>query len=257
MLLRHDGNQVICITQPAHSRVSGQFARAWGNSHFHKIPEEVCLAAELHDLGFLEWEQSPTLNPETGWPHTFMDLPNDAHLALWSTGVEQLRLIQEYAALLASLHYTWLAEKHPVLAPLSERRLQENFVRKQIAIQADLLAVLRKQTVFGPLCGDEPLASYRRCIAVWDWMSLVLGMGADQEKVFVGVPGLSGLVDIKIIPCRQPNEPIRIVPWPFAVEKMRVVFPGRRLGHPYQDQAAMRQDLAAASVEYVVVELAP
>ena len=68
MMHRPDKQGLIVITQPAHAWVSGQLARSWGNETFGHFepPEEVCLAAEQHDIGFLEWEQSPALNRKTG-----------------------------------------------------------------------------------------------------------------------------------------------------------------------------------------------
>jgi hypothetical protein len=53
VLHRADPEGLIVIGQPAHAWVSGQIARAWGNERFgHFEPwEDVCLAAEQHDLG--------------------------------------------------------------------------------------------------------------------------------------------------------------------------------------------------------------
>ena len=58
MVLREDGDGVLCIGQPAHAWVSGQLARAWGNERFGAFAprEEVCLAAAQHDLGMAAWD---------------------------------------------------------------------------------------------------------------------------------------------------------------------------------------------------------
>ena len=55
MLHRADPDGPIVITQPAHAWVSGQLAQAWGNESFGEFAprEEVCLAAEQHDIGWL------------------------------------------------------------------------------------------------------------------------------------------------------------------------------------------------------------
>ena len=59
MLHRADPDGPIVITQPAHAWVSGQLAQAWGNEPFGDFAprEEVCLAAEQHDIGWLVWEE--------------------------------------------------------------------------------------------------------------------------------------------------------------------------------------------------------
>jgi Protein of unknown function (DUF3891) len=65
MLLRKDGPSVIAIPQPSHAWLSGQMARAWGHAHFTAPAphEEVCLAAEQHDIGWQSWEEMPALVP--------------------------------------------------------------------------------------------------------------------------------------------------------------------------------------------------
>ena len=72
MLLRPDGDDTIVIGQPAHAWLSGQLARAWDPRP--EPWEEVCLAAEQHDIGMAEWELAPRLNPGTGLPRSFMEL---------------------------------------------------------------------------------------------------------------------------------------------------------------------------------------
>src|SRR3546814_5390717 len=89
MLFRRDGDETIAITQPSHAWLSGQIVRAWGNDVFAKPEpfEEVCLGAEQHDIGWLDWEAAPTLNAETGLPHTFHELGAEDHTRLWTGGV--------------------------------------------------------------------------------------------------------------------------------------------------------------------------
>ena len=65
MLLRKENPGVIAIPQLGHAWISGQLARAWGNEKFAApAPREVvCLAAEQHDIGWMDWETSPSLKP--------------------------------------------------------------------------------------------------------------------------------------------------------------------------------------------------
>jgi hypothetical protein len=81
MLQRKTKAGLIVITQPAHSWLSGQLARAWGNDLFGAVEpaEEVALAAGLHDVGFLSWEESPTLNVKTGSPLSFISIEPERH----------------------------------------------------------------------------------------------------------------------------------------------------------------------------------
>ena len=82
MLLRPDGDAVICIGQPAHAFVSGQLAAGWQPRP--EPFEEVVLAATQHDAGMADWDAAPELNPDTGLPQSFMEMELGTHLRLWS-----------------------------------------------------------------------------------------------------------------------------------------------------------------------------
>src|SRR5260370_36187112 len=88
MLLRQDGSGVLAIGQPSHAWLSGQLARAWGNDRFGLVEplEEVCLAAEQHDVGWDARELEPLYDPDTGYPRSVMAVPLDVHLHLFIDG---------------------------------------------------------------------------------------------------------------------------------------------------------------------------
>src|SRR5436305_493748 len=83
---------------------SGTLARAWGSALF-AAPDpygEVCLAAEQHDVGMAEWDLRASLNPRTGLPCSFLEIPLQTHLALWTAAPAKLLTQSRYAALLVS-----------------------------------------------------------------------------------------------------------------------------------------------------------
>ena len=82
MLHRETPEGTVVIGQPAHAWVSGQLARAWAEPFEPR--EEVCLAADQHDIAWTMWERVPELDPETGLPYTFSALPRLRRLELWS-----------------------------------------------------------------------------------------------------------------------------------------------------------------------------
>ena len=106
MLVRTEDSGTLLIGQPSHAWISGQLARAWGNPAFGPVKpfEEVCLAAEQHDIGMAEWDLTPTFNPETGLPHSFIEMPISAHLPLWREAPRRLLRQSRYATLLTSMH---------------------------------------------------------------------------------------------------------------------------------------------------------
>jgi Protein of unknown function (DUF3891) len=77
MLYREDPAGIIVIGQPAHAWIAGQLA--WGNEHVGTVApwEEVCLTVEQHDMAYALWERAPTLNPQTGRPYSFLDMPTN------------------------------------------------------------------------------------------------------------------------------------------------------------------------------------
>src|SRR5947209_2058622 len=107
------GGPVVAIGQASHAWLSGQLARAWGNERFGGVVprEEVCLAATQHDIGMALWDTAPTFNPQTGLPHSFMEMPLATHLELWSAAPQRVYTQSRYAALLVSMHGTALYER--------------------------------------------------------------------------------------------------------------------------------------------------
>ena len=135
MLLRQDSEGVIAISQPAHAWVAGQLARNWRQDDFVGVREEVCLAAEQHDLGFLAWEQAPTLNANTRLPCTFLEMPRAMHLGLWTAGIQAMLQFGRYPALLVSKHFAGLAQHAGLAGTKEEQRLTVEFLERQEAFQ--------------------------------------------------------------------------------------------------------------------------
>ena len=240
MLLRRDGDAVIAIGQPAHAWLSGQLARAWGNERFGAVApwEEVCLAAEQHDIGMAAWERAPTLNPETGLPRSFMELPLDVHLEIWSRAAPLVVPQSRYAAMLVSMHGTALYERRNLerLEP-AEVELVHAFLAAQRALQEELRASL----------GADPAAVARNQRLVWTWDSLSLGLLLDWSPFELeAVPTADGETDIAV-------RGDTIDPWPFAAERVALRCEGRRLAGTVADEAALGAALAAAP--WVTVEL--
>jgi hypothetical protein len=223
MLLRRDGDDVIAITQPAHAWLSGQLARAWGNERFGALEpwEEVCLGAEQHDVGMTAWEQAPTLNPDTGLPRSFMELPLDEHLAMWSAAAGLVAPQSRYAALLVSLHGTALYERRD-LSRLSPQ--QADAVREYLAGQRALQARLTAET----RVDGAPLRRLQRQLFAWDWLSLALCLKWAPSSL-PGVPAAEGEVEIRLTHAADAHA---LRPWPFATDTLTVMCEGRRLtGH--------------------------
>src|SRR5690606_20855747 len=116
-------------SQPAHAWISGQLADAWGNADVGLEPPPIAvrLAADQHDIAWLEWEAAPTLNPETGLPYAFNQLPTLDHLSIWSTSTRRALAYGYLPAALISMHGTHLYERyHDFDADSDDERSEEH-----------------------------------------------------------------------------------------------------------------------------------
>jgi hypothetical protein len=217
MLLRPDGDAVQCIGQASHAWISGQLARAWAEPFEPR--EEVCLAAEQHDIGMAEWDLAPTLNPDTGLPHAFTEMPFEVHSALWREAPKKLVSTSAYAAALVSLHGTRLYEmRQPTEAVAEFLRWQEDFRRWLGFSRTDL----------------EPGSTF---VWIWDYLSLALLLGWEGRVEGLTVSGG------------------RIEPWPFREPSLVLRCEARRLEGRYSDEDVMRRALASAPPEPLVLQL--
>ncbi|MGN6170714.1 MAG: DUF3891 family protein, partial [Solirubrobacteraceae bacterium] len=145
MLLRSEGSSVLAISQQSHAWISGQLARVWGNARFPSPEpwEEVCLAAEQHDVGMAGWDLKPAFNPETGLPYSFLEMPLEVHLGLWDAAPQRLVVQSRYAALLVSMHGVRLYSRRNLeqLQP-GQADAVRSYLEGQRAFQRELIEAL-------------------------------------------------------------------------------------------------------------------
>ncbi|MBI5106684.1 MAG: DUF3891 family protein [Solirubrobacterales bacterium] len=223
MLLREDGDAVVAIGQASHAWVSGQLARAWA----WPVPEpreELCLAAEQHDVGMAEWDLAPDVHPGTGRPLQFFEVPRPVHVELWSHAAEKLLTQSRHAALLVSLHGTGLYERFPPREPE-----HQELVRAHLAAQRALQDRLAEEVG----AAREDLRTAQRLLAAWDDLSLSLCFGRDRDVP--DVPGPGGA------PVALALRGTTLDPWPFAAGEVALRAEGRRLA----GRAAGRDELRA------------
>jgi hypothetical protein len=250
MVLRKDGDAIIAIGQPAHAWVSGQLARAWSPSPDPR--EDVCLAAEQHDVGMAAWDSEPRVNPDTGLPMSFMEMPTEVHLDLWTRGPRLALAQSRYAALLVSLHGTLLYEHRDFSgAPEKVRRRVEEYRNGQRAFQAGLIASLRGDARYAPYVEAEALERNRRLVAAWDAISLMLCRRNLPYTVARPEP-------IELSALDDEGARVRLEPWPFEQRDELVVHcEGRRLEGRFQTDEELRSALDSAPWRTLEFQLVP
>lgn len=247
MLHRHTKKGLICITQPNHAWLSGQLAQAWGNEHFGQFAPrlEVCLGAEQHDIGWLLWEQAPTLNPQTGYPYKFTELPTQVHIDIWS-GAKQLALpLGRYVALLVSLHGTGLYQRFTEWQNSQSAQIVQEFLKREYAFQEQLVATLKNDEYYALYAIADVIERNRKLVATWDALSIILCQGFTTQQQVTQVPTADGETTLQLTLLEDNNNhySVAVSPWPFGQSEVKLVYEGRLLQQTFSDETAMREAL--------------
>jgi hypothetical protein len=248
MLVRVEDKGIVAIGQASHAWLSGQLARAWGGARVEapEPREEVCLAAEQHDVGMAEWDLAPRLHPRAGRPQSFMEMALADHLRLWSAAPAKLVTQSRYAALLVSMHGSVLYERRNRADMTPE---DADAVRAYLAGER-----AREERLIALLGADrDQLRRNQRLLSAWDGLSLALCLRW-VDYVASDVPARGdGAIDVGLKPvAAEPDGRFTVDPWPFAADEVTVRCEGRWLSACYETQS----ELAAALEEAPQVSLA-
>jgi len=258
VLLRTDERGVLLIGQASHAWISGQLARAWGNERFGSIEphEEVCLAAEQHDVGMAHWDLAPSRNPDTGLPHSFIEMPLSVHLDLWRRAARRLLTQSRYAALLVSMHGTRLYEMRDLNAmPADQAGAIRGFFDAQRELQQQLSSSLRADPSTAVAAAPDTVARNSQLIWTWDYLSLATCLGWAPCSAH-GVPTADEPADLSLTPSSAPFT-LHFDPWPFATDALAVRAEGRRVRGRFYDDDALAAAVEQAAWETLEFELRP
>jgi len=228
----------LAISQPAHAWISGQLLRAWSDP----LDEALLLAAEQHDLGWLDWETAPSFDPHTGRPHLFSAVGAAMHAPMWARGVERaLGAWGRHVALLISRHgrliYSRYTDRHQIEA--ADAAAVDHYLETQGPMQATWARALGLDAAM--LARDSAL------VALSDTLSLAL-CGALRPPLEVEAPDRAGGTRTLQLRARPEDATeFTLSPWPFRIEA--IVMQGEARPMPdtgrFVDEAAMRAWLAA------------
>ena len=237
---------MLTIGQPAHAWLSCRLAEAW-RWQFAPL-EAVRLAALQHDIGMAAWDAAPVLDPRSGLPYSFTSMPRAMHVELWSRAARLMVAQSGYAALLVSMHGTGLYERY-----VSEQERAAEPVRGYLAAEYAFQERLR-----GSLGADAAnVARNAALLRCWDWLSLFLCTGADQEAAFTAVP-TDGEPDDLDLRWNDDGREAALGPWPFAdATSLEFRVEARLLDGTYPDQTSLDAALAGAPLETLTLVLRP
>ena len=228
---------VLAISQPAHAWVSGQLLRHWAEP----LDETLLLAAEQHDIAWLDWEVQPSFDPATGRPHAFRDVGAASHAPMWQAGVDRaLAAWGRRVALLVSRHgstiYTRFTDRHRLAD--ADGEAVADYLRRQAGLQAKWASALGLDAA--------ALAYQAALIAFADTLSLAL-CGALPLPLDLQAPTRSGgAARITVRGHPHPGDTVALEPWPFGCDAITVEAEARPLppAGRFADATAMEAWLA-------------
>ncbi|MEO0529320.1 MAG: DUF3891 family protein [Planctomycetota bacterium] len=237
-----DPKHWLLISQVDHARLSFELAAAWGNA---SVPALVCppddfehpLAATLqalldavdhHDDGWLSWRESPGIDPKTGRPYSFTEMPPADAQRIWTESIEACRAFGPFAGWLVAAHFSALQSKRDGDYPEWVAWLEE-VDRQRAGWLAEWLG--RRSERHTQQLADRCLA----WLQAFDWMSLwlccrcpVARGGGDGEPLVIG-DDETGWPEVTFKPLLRGDESerrVQVSPWPFAKSSLRLSVPG-------------------------------
>jgi len=216
----------------------------------------VCLAAEQHDIGMAAWDLEPTLNPETGLPHSFLEMPLEVHLGLWDAAPRRLLVQSRYAALLVSMHGSRLYRRRNLdKLEAAQAEAVRSYLERQRAFREWLIASLAKDPLSAPWVEMPALERNSQLVWIWDFLSLAVCLDW-APRTARDAPTLDGAVDIEIGPGPRPRT-LTLDPWPFRAGAVDVRCEGRRLGRRLESEQQLAAALRRSGGEVAQFEFLP
>lgn len=261
MIVRYETDgSIVMITQNDHAQLSGLFAAHWGNGAFEKPRPYGSLvrAAMFHDRGWIRYETSPQLNPETGRTPNYREVPTDrAQLEAFEWAGDWLSAIDAYAGLMIAKHRTglWQGRYGVIKSPPAIQRGK---------LPPDITAFIarseaKQQSAAEKLDAAELAINYN-LLQVWDMLSLYICsnevLKPDRiEPVPVSYSGREG-VAMTLVPLE--TQTIALDPYPFDQPALTTNVIFRRLQQTrFKDSAELQSVYFKTAPQIAAFRLVP
>lgn len=250
MIMRRDGDRLVCVRQTDHQAQCLLMARAWGGEAIRiEHWASVELAAACHDDGWADVDADPAAHPTVD----FTRIATEDHCALYERGIAAAESLDPRAGLIVSMHGQGLHQQRLGLdGPVTP------VDRLSPPARDFALAQLARQDRLAEAIGDDiALAVWRwdayRLLQAWDSLSLYLiwrglpdGRAGEVGPAPLG-PGDGG-VRLRLEPLGRHTAICD--PFPFAAAEVALPVVTRTV-----PAAADPRDLAAALAEADEVEV--
>jgi len=243
MIRREGANETwLLLSQVDHAHLAGEIAAVWGNDEVAALPEagQLVPAVRDHDEGWSQWERTPAIDPVSGLPRNFTEMPMPVATDIWTQSILFCRQHSPLGAIWVSQHFTFLGEnaRESREDDSDDARAIDRFLSEQRAYRAACRAEI----------DDVPPADLETTIDVgfrwvrfFDAASLWLCCAErfDTDQALAPDGGA-----LSLSPSPQTSN-IMLEPWPLSVERLDLSvaarrIPARSLGSDAELQAAMR-----------------
>ncbi|MCG8587541.1 MAG: DUF3891 family protein [Pirellulales bacterium] len=229
----------VLLSQVEHARISGEIAAAWSTPAL--VPRDAIVAAVFHhDDGWADWEEQPRVDPATGKPHPFTDMPDDAKLEIWRKSIDAARALGPLEGTIVARHFIGLEQgtnRWQKTEGTTDDEAQA-FVDRYAALADEWLSEWMDQS---PSHTQLVAQTAREWLQLFDVLSLWLCMAERTEAKHAELPG-GGEVVLTPLSANR----IAIDPWPFAQPSLTLQITGRRVpARRYRDTADLNEEISS------------
>ena len=260
MIVRQESDRVRLIRQTDHALLSGAMAAHWGNAAFARpaAPQRTAQAIAGHDDGWIAWEAEPRVNPDTGLPYAFTEMPLDDALVIWYRGPQRAGERDPYAGILTSRHGSYLFSGRVARSADPPEGMER--IRRYLADMETLRERLEAQLARRePSAWEALLAGLEhayRLLQITDELSLRLTTGPLREGIIKQAPygEPAAIPSIQVRP--HDDRTLTLDPWPFDAREILlpvgcVDMPNER----FSDDRELRRRLATVERQLVMFRL--
>jgi len=249
MVNPYDDSRLMLALQIDHSRVAGFFAAHWGGNQDFARPEpyaSVVLAAQEHDIGWWEWEMSPSTLNDKGFPLDYHDgslkYLGQLRLDFYKNAVDHVRERDPYAALLMSMHGVALMNagygKYAYPPDRSGDPRVKAYIDNQEELRLKLIKELRQSERFKDFASDEQVWTNYEFMEVFDQLAQFVcnryplnskwrKLGPTNSLNDVDIPTKPGRPAVKIAIDTVSEHRAVMTPYPFDVDPLVFSFSAR------------------------------
>ena len=212
------------ISQVEHARLSGMLAEAWDPAPFLGLDcrEELLAAIYHHDDGWAGWERSPGVDPATGRPLSFTEMPLVESLAIWRDSIAAAARHGDLAAHVVSAHFCSLLRRfssHWKSDPAKAAIVAE-FLSSQEQYRSDRLFAWSQRSQWADPAAVAKAAL--KLLQTFDSLSLWLCCSERSDPETFGLPGGSPITVLMATPSE-----VEVSPWPFRGDRAEFEVVGR------------------------------